>query len=106
MIIGTITWILSLIGIYGFFNGLLYLTIIGMIATIIEFIIGFITGKSKSLFPWFSLIIAFILYLNGNNFFNSLAITLCFINAIGFLFGLIFIIFAGKKNSSTDTYKE
>ena len=100
MIIGIICWILSLVGIYGFYNGLVYLTIIGMVATIIENIIGYFTGENRSFnLIWLPIIIGVILSFYGNNLLTSIAVCFCFENAIMFSLGLIVVLFLGKVDN-------
>lgn len=97
MIIGIIVFLFCAAGIYGFYNGLIFLTYIGMALSIVEMIGGVVTKQSKSLWTlWLCILLSFGSLLAGNNFFVSLAILLCFENVILFIIGL-FLLFIGSS---------
>lgn len=100
MIIGIIVFILSSLGIYGFFIGNYTFTTIALIAIIIEYILGFLTGQSKGFGVtfWLSIIIGIILSNNmGLSIWACISVCLCFENVILFPIGLIMLVIFSKK---------
>ena len=81
MILGIIVFILSSLGIYGFFNNRLYLLYIALGAIILEYLVSYFTGQLKSPTPiWLTLIAAFGMICAGFNWLISISICLCFEN--------------------------
>lgn len=102
MIIGIIVFLFCVAGVYGFYNGLIFLTYIGMILAIIEMIIGFIKKESKSLMSlWLCVILACGAAIAGNDFIQSLAIFLCFENISLFIVGCFLLLFGITKIKRT-----
>lgn len=105
MILSIIVAIFCGIGIYGFYNGLIFLAYIGMVFSLLEQLYGFISGQQKSLFTvWICVLLSIGSCFAGNNFFNSLAILLCYENVILFILGIITLpIIAKKINNKNET---
>ena len=98
MIIGIVVFIFCCIGIYGFYTNLLFLTYIGLALSLIEQIIGIITGQQKGLgFIPLCLIISIGGAIAGNNFLKCLAIVFCYENVLVFILGIPFAITNYKK---------
>ena len=96
MVLGLIIFIVCLLGIVGFYEGNLTLTYLGMILGIIEHIIGITTGQEKGLTTlWLAFWLAVGGTFAGNNFFEMLAICVCFENVICFGLGLLLFLCAG-----------
>ena len=103
MILGIIVAIFCGIGIYGFYNSMLFLTYIGMILSILEQLYGCISGQQKSLFTlWICVLLAIGGAFAGNNFFNSLAILLCYENIILFIAGIVILPLIALKIKNTN----
>ena len=83
MVIGFIVFLFCCVGIYGFYNGYIYLTYIGFALSLIEQIYGTIKGEQKGLglIP-FCLLLAIGATIAGNNFFESISIIFCQILAL------------------------
>lgn len=97
MILSIIIAILCGVGIYGFYNGMIILTYVGMVAAILEVVIGIVSGELKSLSSiWFCVLLAIGATFAGQNFFSSLAICLCYENIIMWIAGIIFMIYNYK----------
>ena len=98
MIIGIIGFILSSLGIYGFYSEHFILMYIGMIATISEHIIGIITKQARNngVLGWV-LAISIFLMLRGMNWLVAISICLCFENVIMFALGSIMMIIGIMK---------
>ncbi len=97
MLVGFIGFIFAVLGIYGFYTANIVLLYLGMSFTILEHIIGIISGQQKGLGTvWLALFICLILIINGVNWLQSIAICLCFENVISFVLGLILLLIVGK----------
>ena len=98
MILGIVVFVFCFAGIYGFYTNLLILTYIGLALSLIEQIIGIITGQQKGLglIP-LCLIISIGGAIAGNNFLRCLAIVFCYENVIMFILGIPVVIANYKK---------
>jgi|BioPla2DNA2_1021312.scaffolds.fasta_scaffold78753_1 hypothetical protein len=103
MLLGIICTILGVLGVYGFFSANLILVIIGGIASIIENLLGVISGQQKSLMTPILAIIIGAIYASsaGIPVWIGVFIGLCFESAImgilGFVGLLVAIMFAGDR---------
>lgn len=92
MIIGVVVTIFCALGIYGYFGGIIFLTYIGAVLSIIEQFIEISTGRQIGCpTVWILILLALGITAAGNNFFESLAICLCFENVIFFVGGIILL---------------
>lgn len=93
MILGIIVFILSSLGIYGFFTNNLFFLYIALVAIILEYLIGYFSAQLKSLAPiWLTFIVAFGMICAGFNWLIAISICLCFENVILFILGIIMMI--------------
>lgn len=93
MILGIIVFILSSLGIYGFFTNNLYFLHIALVAIILEYLIGYFSGQLKKLMPpYFTLIAIFYMICAGFNWLIAISVCLCFENVILFILGIIMMI--------------
>lgn len=103
MILGTISFILSCLGIYGYFSENFILLYIGLGAVIVEHFIGIYSGEQKGLSTvWLAIICAVGMIIGGFNPLNAIALCLCFEGSICYVLGIILIIvfaFLKKKSS-------
>lgn len=98
MILGIISFVFGLLGIYGFFINNLFLLFLGMGITILEHAIGIFAGGQKGLTTiWLSLLCSFGMAIGGYNWIQAIAICLCFENVICFILGGLLLIVVGKK---------
>lgn len=84
MIVGAIATVAGIVGIFGFYFGAVFLTVIGAIANIIETIVGLHTGELHSLFTF---ILAVVIGLFVSLFIHipiwaGISLGLCFESAI------------------------
>lgn len=104
MIVGTVSTIFSLLGIYGFFAGNLFLLYLGMICVILEHGIGIFSGQEKGLTTvWLALFASLVMMARGTNWLQSIALCLCFESTIMFILGFLLIIFNKLALSKTQT---
>ena len=108
MILGIVSTIFSSLGIYGFFSGNLFLLYLGMTFVIIEHCVGLFSGQEKSLITvWFAFLVSFGMAAGGVNWFQALALCLCFEGTIGFVLGIALMLFCGallyKKDNANNT---
>ena len=100
MILGIICFILSLLGIYGFYNELYILTYIAFGFCLFDNVLGRLFGTLKSMKIFFlACIIGFIIV---KKFWLGIAIGVCFEEVISFIGGIIYIGFMlilGKKKN-------
>lgn len=102
VVIGAITTIISILGIYGWFSGHLTLVIIGGVAAIIEILIGLLSGELRSILTSVIAVIIggiYISTLGGPLWFGAL-LGLCFENAIMQILGYITLFVVGSKIKS------
>lgn len=96
MVINIICTILSGLGIYGFYTNNYILLIIGTIAVIAEFLIGFFTNQSKELIPMTAIVGAIIGIIVTHKLWIGICIGICFESVILTLVGW-FLMFVFKK---------
>lgn len=97
MLLGIITTILNLIGIYGYFSGHYTLLVIGAIATIVESLIGFFSGAQKGFGLATMIFFSFLCFIFERTPFKAITLGLCFDGAIMFFGGLIIILIYSRK---------
>lgn len=98
MILGIICFLLSILGIYGFFSEFYILTYIAFIFCLFENVSGRLNGSSKTIMPF--LIACFIGVLFTKNLWLGMSIGACFENAVMFIGGLflmLYFYFISKK---------
>lgn len=90
-IFDTITFIFSVLGIYGFFVDNLTLIYIGFSVMIIKIILEAIIGQ-KLYTVWIALLVSIGLILGGVNWIKAITICLCFENTLYYFFAFIILI--------------
>jgi len=99
MILGFVCFLLSLLGIYGFYNDIYILTYFAFIFSLFENILGRLNGSSKTLMPFIIFCIIGVFFTK--NFWLGLSIGACFETIITFIGGIILIVYFNiliKKN--------
>ena len=98
MILGIIVFILSSLGIYGFFNDISTLLYIALAAVLFEYLLGYFSGQLKNLGGmWFAIICALGMITAGYNWLIAISLCLCFENIISFILGLILMFIVSRK---------
>ena len=99
MILGVISTILGVLGVFGFFSGNLILVLIGGISGLVENIIGISSGQQKSLMTSIIAVILGIIYSSsiGLTFWVGALIGLCFESAIMGILGWVSFAFMYRK---------
>lgn len=103
MLLGIVSFIFCVGGIIGYYIGVPSLMYVGLVLTIIEMIVGFVTGQLRSsLSIWLGIFFAIGASVSKKaGFFEALAIFMCYENVIMFIAGLVMMLFA-PKNSNID----
>lgn len=96
MVLGIISFIFSLIGIVGYFNHNFTFAYIALALSLIENIIGRITGQSKTM--QFLIISCLLGWIIIGDFKLGVAIGACFETVILFIGGTIMMLLFLKKN--------
>lgn len=110
MVIGFVVFIFCILGIYGYFDGNIILTYIGLILAVLEHIWGITSGQQKGFSTgWIAIICAIGMSCGGYNILESIAICMCFENVIIFSLGILLFIVTGiamskaPKTNPTET---
>ena len=91
MILGFICFVLSLLGIYGFYNDVYILTYIAFVFCLFENILGRLDGSLKTIIPFLLFCILGVIFTK--DLWLGLSIGACFENSIFFVIGIFFMIF-------------
>lgn len=102
MILGIITTIGGLAGIYGFFSGIYMLTYIGFALVVMEVIIGLVSGSLNGIFTEVIAVIVglALCFFKGIPLLLSISICLCFETVILFIAGIPMMIVALKSKDN------
>ena len=95
MIFGIICFIVSLVGIHGFYNDIYILTYLSFLLCLFENIVGRLNGSSKTMMPFF--ISCLIGFLFTKKIWLGFSIGACFENVITFAGGFVFLLILNKN---------
>lgn len=97
MILGIICFLFSILGVYGFYNDLYFLTYIAFVLCFLENLLGRFNGSSKTIMPFFIACIIGIIFTR--DFWLGISIGSCFETIITFVGGIILLLFIKNKKN-------